>query len=76
MSIQNDRLISVAEAAELIGCTGRRVRQLIESGEIKGEKLHARTIVVSRASAEKYACRELPQRGRPRTGEKNPQNAA
>jgi hypothetical protein len=73
MSIQNDQLISVREAAAIIGCTGRRVRQLVESEQIKGEHLHARTIVVSRESAESYATKEQT-RGRPRGGRPRAKN--
>ncbi len=62
-----DVFISVQEAAELIGCTRGRVRQLLIDEEILGEKLGERTWAVVQKSAEKYAKREYTT-GRPRQG--------
>jgi excisionase family DNA binding protein len=57
--------LSVNEAAELIGCTDGRVRQLLIDGQLKGQKLHARAWVVDRDSADKYA-KNTSKVGRPR----------
>lgn len=46
--------ISVAEAAEIIGCTDGRVRQLLGEGRLEGEKIGERVWIVSRKSAEVY----------------------
>lgn len=59
--------VSVVEAAEIIGCTVGRVRQLLLGGELVGEKLNERAWAVSRKSAEKYS-KLTPQSGRPRIG--------
>ena len=64
MLLTKDQL-SVAEAAEVIGCTDGRVRQLLGEGRIEGEKIGERVWVVSRKSAENYRDSELPP-GRPR----------
>lgn len=61
-------VVSVEEAATIIGCNESRVRQLLGSGDLSGQKLNARAWVVSRESAERYAAE--PQRtGRPRNNE-------
>lgn len=69
MSINNSNLISVSEAADIVGCTMRHIRKLVERGDIKGEKLHPRAIVVYRRSVESYANKDI-RRGRPRLGSK------
>lgn len=59
--------VSVQEAAEIIGCTVGRVRQMLIGGILKGEKLNARAWAVDRKNAEKIA--KTPQeKGRPRVG--------
>jgi len=60
-----DRFCSVEEAAEIIGCTDGRVRQLLRAGELDGKKVSERAWVVVRASAVKYAASQQPT-GRPR----------
>lgn len=57
--------ISVTTAAEVIGCTVSRVRQLLRDGELKGEKLGPRAWAVSRVAAEKLAAKPAAT-GRPR----------
>lgn len=60
--------ISVSRAAEILGCTTGRVRQLLGEHRLKGEKLDGASIwMVSRDSVTKYAAEELPP-GRPRIG--------
>ena len=72
MSI-NKNLISVVEAAQIIGCTTRNVRKLIDEGKVKAVALHDRSWVVYRSSAESYA--KKPQIiGQPRKGFKADKN--
>jgi len=57
--------ISVSDAAEILGCTVGRVRQLLIDGTIYGMKLNERAWAVERKSVEKLA--KVPQTlGRPR----------
>src|SRR5690606_28426241 len=64
--MRRDNLVSVNEAAEVIGCTVGRVRQLLIAGRLEGEKLNERAWRVDRRSAEKYA-RDMAHTGRPRS---------
>jgi hypothetical protein len=57
--------VSVTDAAEIIGCTTGRVRQLLRANELRGKKLGARAWAVSRVDAEKLAGTKAPT-GRPR----------
>lgn len=68
----NKNLISVVEAAEIIGCTTRNVRKLIDEGKVKATALHNRSWVVYRSSAEAYA-RKPQEIGQPRKGFKTDQ---
>lgn len=61
---------SVADAAQIVGCTVGRIRQLLIEGEIVGMKLNERAWAVDRKSAEKYAKREIGV-GRPRLAKKS-----
>lgn len=70
MSINNGKLINTAEAAAIIGCSTRRVRQLHDEGKIKGEKISPTAIVIDRASAERYAKTPITGPGRPRKPQK------
>lgn len=56
--------LTVAEAAELIGCHESYVRHLLISGELKGEKFNGRAWAVDRGSASRYA--QPKKTGRPR----------
>ena len=57
--------VSVAEAAEIIGCTEGRIRKLLIDRVLKGKKLNERAWAVEEQSAKKYA--KIPQKlGRPR----------
>lgn len=59
--------VSVDEAAEIMGCTAGRVRQMLRAGELEGHKVSERAWIVKRESAEKNA--EKPDgSGRPRIG--------
>ncbi len=67
MAIEN--YLTAAEAAELIGCTGNRVRQLIRAGAIQAKKIGHGMWLVPVNEAEK--ARDLPYKtGRPRNSKK------
>ncbi len=57
--------VSVTAAAQIIGCTSGRVRQLLRDGALRGAKLGERAWAVSRIDAEKMAHNPSPL-GRPR----------
>jgi excisionase family DNA binding protein len=65
MSLPPKSFLSVREAAEIIGCTEGRVRQLLIDKEIDGEKLNERAWAVERKSVDKFAA-EPQVVGRPR----------
>lgn len=55
MLLEKANLISVAEAARIIGVTTGRVRQLIDDGRLTAEPLGKRSLVVERNSVIRYA---------------------
>jgi excisionase family DNA binding protein len=62
---QASKFVTVEAAAELIGCTDGRVRQLLRNGDLPGEKLSERVWLILRKDAEKYAA--IPYKtGRPK----------
>jgi excisionase family DNA binding protein len=64
-TVQIMDFVSVNKAAEMLGCTVGRVRQLILDGTLPGEKLNERAWAIPRKAVEKFASR--PQvKGRPR----------
>lgn len=66
--------VSTKEAAEIMGVTEARVRQLRIAGVLSAQQVDGRTWIISRADAERLAQRQTAV-GRPRSGEsKNPQN--
>ena len=67
MSLSARKFLSVEEAADLLGCTVGRIRQMLRAEELKGEKLNERAWAVDREDAEK-AARKPQERGRPRIG--------
>ena len=65
MSIQG--FVSVEEAAEMLGCTTARVRQLLGDGTLDGKKFGARVWLVSEETVTKYRDDTKENtRGRPR----------
>lgn len=62
--------ISVTAAAEIIGCTTGRVRQLLRDGALRGAKLGVRAWAVSRVDAEKLGKNPSPL-GRPRKSQES-----
>lgn len=53
-------LLSVTEAAELLHVTGTRVRQMLDAGQLPGQKAGA-TWVLSRAAVERAAASRQPE---------------
>ncbi len=62
------KLLTVTEAAALIGVTEGRLRQLLQSGAILGEKFGSQW-AITEAEAQRYAAMEPPAVGRPRLAE-------
>ena len=60
-----ENFLTVTEAADVIGCTTGRVRQLLLAGSIIGKKFTKRSWAVDRDSARRYAARKKTT-GRPR----------
>ena len=58
--------ISTKQAAREIGCTPRRVRQMLQEGKLRGIKIFADRWLVDRSSLDTVRAR--PRRGRPRSG--------
>ncbi|KKM88427.1 hypothetical protein LCGC14_1258770 [marine sediment metagenome] len=58
--------LTVSEAAELIGVTEGRVRQLLKSGDLLGEKFGTQW-VITRAEVDRFAQIPPPAVGRPRS---------
>jgi excisionase family DNA binding protein len=57
--------LTVQQAAEVIGCTGGRVRQMLLAGELQGVKFNARAWMIPKKSAAKMARTPRPV-GRPK----------
>lgn len=66
MGIEN--WVSVNEAAEILGCTDGRVRQLLREHELAGQKVNERAWIISRESVDRFAKKPQPL-GRPRVRE-------
>lgn len=68
MALEIADWISVNRAAEILGCTPGRVRQLLGENRLTGEKLDGTSIwMVSCESVENYGKQDLSP-GRPRIG--------
>lgn len=68
MSLEITDWVSVTRAAEILGCTTGRIRQLLGEKRLVGEKLDGTKLwMVSRESVESYGNETLPP-GRPRIG--------
>lgn len=61
----SDQIVGVNEAAEIIGRTVQRVRQLVVAGEIEAVKL-GREWAIRRSSCEAWRDTRRPALGRPR----------
>ncbi len=69
MALPAKPFLSVEEAANFLGLTGSRIRQMLRDEELKGEKLNERAWAVERSSVEKAAKNQQDGgRGRPRSG--------
>jgi excisionase family DNA binding protein len=62
--------LTVAEAAEIIGCSQQRVRFLAKQSEIKSEMLTGKCWLIDRVAAETMA-KTPAKTGRPRKSQKN-----
>lgn len=73
MPVQNESpLFTVQEAADVLCCTGARVRQMLIDGEMKGKKLSKAPKAVWLIPKEEVtaaAARERRKGGRPRIGD-------
>lgn len=70
MTMNTESIVTVEKAAEIIGITTGRVRQLLLSKELDGVKMSERVWLVNRKDAEKLA-KKPPATGRPRSAKKN-----
>lgn len=65
-----NEFLSVPEAADALGCTVSRVRQLLRAGDLAGKKLNERAWAIRKADVDKLA--RVPYvTGRPRSGERS-----
>lgn len=48
------RYHTVNEAAQILGVTPQRVRQLISSGQLAADKVHARLILISESTLRRF----------------------
>lgn len=64
-----DEFLNVKEAAELIGCTDARVRQMLLADEMKGRKATASIWLIHRSEVERIISKERRKGGRPRVGD-------
>lgn len=69
MSISGIPFITLTEAAEEIGLTTGRLRQLLRAGKIKGHKFGPRAWVISEKEVKRLK-KEPQTTGRPRVGKK------
>jgi excisionase family DNA binding protein len=67
-------LLATGEAAQLLGVSPNRVRQLVESGQLPGGKI-GRDWLIRRADLERYLGLPPGVKGRPRDGEAPPGHA-
>lgn len=65
MSLQED-FLTVSQAADKIGCTPRRVRQMIDSGILAGEQMSNWLWMIPKKAVDKIA-KTPAKTGRPRT---------
>lgn len=60
-----DKLLTPAKAAAVIGCSHRRVTQMLREGRLKGKKVSDRVWLIEQSEAERM--RDFtPATGRPR----------
>lgn len=62
--------LTVTEAAQLIGCSGQRIRVLATAARIKSIKVGPRAWLIDRSEAEEMR-KNPPKTGRPRKNKKN-----
>ena len=74
MPVQNKSpLLTVEEAADILRCTGARVRQMLLDREMKGQKLNEdkkrSAWLIPKEEVQKAANQERRKGGRPRIGD-------
>jgi len=55
-----DKYYTVTEAAEIIGVSGARVRQLIAAGRIKAEAVHNRLWIIPAKALDRFVEEDRP----------------
>ena len=60
-----EELVSVNEASAVLGISPRRIRALLQRGQLRGALAHPRFYLLKRADVEAFAKRDRPP-GRPR----------
>jgi len=65
-----DKFMNVNEAAEVLGCTNARVRQLLISGEMRGKKANGRAWLIPIKEVNRVAQLERRKGGRARIGDR------
>jgi excisionase family DNA binding protein len=63
---QEFTFVSVAEAADILGVSGARVRQLLLAEKLKGQKLGLKSWAIPMREIDAYAAQGPPRKGRPR----------
>lgn len=63
------QFVSVGEAAEILGCTDGRVRQMLRAEQLDGIKLNEKAWAIPRKAVER-AAKNPPNTGRPRISKK------
>jgi hypothetical protein len=61
--IEADSWVSTTQAGELLGLSRQRVIQLLQAGELEGQKLNPRALMVSRDSVERLKDARSAERG-------------
>lgn len=59
-TVLNNRFLTVSEAAAELKLTSQRVRQLISSGQLAGEAVHERLIIIPRKALDEFKTIERP----------------
>jgi len=60
---------SVPEAADALGVTDGRIRQMLAAGELRGHKLGEKNWAIPKAEVDKQKALPRSKVGRPRTGD-------
>lgn len=55
--------LTTAEAAALLDLTGSRIRQLVIKGDLKGERVGGKTLLIKQSSIERYQRKKQQRNG-------------